>query len=144
MPVLECRFTHTSMRVLLRHSRHREDVGWQGPARTGMWKGEGREKKQAMTLHGHVTVWADLLFFETTWFYTTSYAALRCREVLRCSCGVERKDSCTACGRTASPRVTKYRAHSHLSIRAGGEKGTPVHVRTGVSPLHALHPKRSR
>ena len=99
-----------------------------------------------MTLHGHVTVWADLLFFETTWFYTTSYAALSPRhynrqEVLRCSCGVAQKDSCTVCGRTAFTPC--HRPHSQPSICAGGEKGTLVHGRTvSACCTHCMSPRR--
>jgi hypothetical protein len=51
---------------------------------------------------------------------------------------VARKESCIFCGRTAFTPCR--RAHSQPSIRAGGEKGTPVHGRTGVSSLHTLHP----
>ena len=60
------------------------------------------------------------------------------REVLRCSGGVARKESCTAFGRTAFTPCR--RAHSQPSIRARGEKVRPVHGRTGVSSLHTLHP----
>ena len=46
-----------------------------------------------LLLQDLLQVWADLLFFERTWFYTTSYAALSPRHydrrvVLRCSGGV--------------------------------------------------------
>ena len=62
------------------------------------------------------------------------------REVPRCSCGVARKESCTACGRTVFAPCCK--AHPQQSISACGERATPMHVRTGcvgVSPLHTLH-----
>jgi hypothetical protein len=56
------------------------------------------------------------------------------REVLRRSSGAARKDSCTACERTAFTPCRR----THLAV-AGGEKSPPAHGRTDVSPLHALH-----
>ena len=45
------------------------------------------------------------------------------KQVPRCSGGVARKESCTACGRTAFTPCRK--AHPQQSIRAGGERAAP-------------------
>jgi hypothetical protein len=189
MPALECLFTHTSMRVLIRHSRHilirpcayySDTVDIEGmligkdqhAQASGTGRGGRRTRQeQCMGINGKreggetdrdvrechgvgvclllqdlLQVWADLLFFERTWFYTTSYAALSPRhynrqEVLRCSCGVAQKDSCTVCGRTAFTPC--HRPHSQPSICAGGEKGTLVHGRTvSACCTHCMSPRR--
>ena len=186
MPALECLFTHTSMRVLIRHSRHilirpcayySDTVDIEGmligkdqhAQASGTGRGGSRTRQEhcmgingkreggetdrdvrechgvgvCLLLQDLLQVWADLLFFERTWFYTTSYAALSPRhynrqEVLRCSCGVAQKDSCTVCGRTAFTPC--HRPHSQPSICAGGEKGRDTSAwPNSVSLLHTLH-----
>jgi len=45
------------------------------------------------------------------------------------------------CGPTGLTHCCK--AHSHQSVRAGGERIEPLHVQTGVSQLHTIHPRPS-